>query len=114
SHSTSVHRPDKLRGFPPPARLAASIVLAPEPGAPCSAARAGADLLELAEEQVDLLGLRVEVRGDADPGAGPVIAEELAAVELAADVGRADEVEDDGAAAPLGLARAVELHAELV
>src|SRR5256885_329340 len=62
-------------------------------------AGAAADLLELAEEQVDLLGLGVEVRRDPDPDARPVVAEELAAVELAADVGRAREVEHDRAAA---------------
>jgi len=52
-------------------------------------AGAAADLLELGEEQVELLGLGVEVWRDPDPDAGPMIAEELAAVELAADVGRA-------------------------
>ena len=60
-----------------------------------SSGAAAADLLQLGEEQIDLLGLRVEVRRDPDPDAGPVIAEELAAVELAADVRRADEVEHD-------------------
>src|ERR1041384_993503 len=79
-----------------------------------SPAGAAADLLELAEEQIDLLGLRVEVRRDPDPRAGAVIAEELAAVELAAHVGGAREVEHDRAAALVGRARAVELQAQLV
>src|SRR4051812_8330226 len=72
------------------------------------------DLLELAEEQLDLLGFRIEVRRDPDPDAGAVIAEEPAAVELAADIGRADEGENDRAAALVIRTRRVELHAELV
>ena len=48
-----------------------------------------ADRVDLGEEGLDLVVLRIEVRRDANAGVGAMVAEEFAAVELAGDVGGA-------------------------
>src|SRR5205814_433594 len=65
-------------------------------------------------EHVQLLVLRIEMRGDADPDARPVIAEEAPPVELRGDLPRAGEVEHHRAAPLLRQARRAQREAVLV
>ena len=72
------------------------------------------DLADLGDHALELLVGVVEVRPEPDPGPGPEVADDLPLAELLVHRLEVGDVDGDGAAAPLRVARRANLEAGLV